>query len=264
MNEFRRLGDDPEVLNFLRDIQSLQKKKPGPTDDEECPVCDGYGYIITETTVKICDCLKQRQQERRLRNACIPLRYKNKTLDSFKADIDTRRLAVRQVRRFLQEFDQSNECPGLFLYGAPGTGKTHLSIGVLKELIQKGQSGLFYNMVTLVDDLRKQSSGSLAQDEEERLARLNQADVLVLDDLGAGRLTDFVQERIYAVIDQRYSQNRCLVVTSNLGLRKLEEQVTYPVLSRVRGMCFTVHTGDLDYRNPDLTPLPRKGDLSNP
>jgi DNA replication protein DnaC len=223
-------------------------------DEGECPLCDGYGYIVTPQDVQICSCLKKRQLGRRLNKASIPPRYKNKTLDTFKADVDARRLALRQVRRFVQEFEASCECPGLFLYGAPGTGKTHLAIGALRDLVEAGHSGLFYNMVTLMDHFRKQAMGTLAQEDEERLEHLAEVDVLVIDDLGAGRLTDFIQERMYALIDKRYSNNQCVIVTSNLGLRKLEEQVTYPVLSRVRGMCFTVNTGELDFRNPDFQP----------
>lgn len=259
MSEFKRLGDDPEVLNFLRDIQSLRKKTEDAfPDEEECPHCDGYGYIVTDSDVRICECLKKRQLERRLRHSNIPARYKSKTLETFKADLDSRRLALRQVRRFVEEFDSSPECPGLFLYGAPGTGKTHLAIGALKALIEKGKSGIFYNMVSLAQDFRKQASGEPDEDTVERLERVQDVDVLVLDDLGAGRLTDFVQEQIYSLVDHRYSENRCVIVTSNLGLRKLEEQITYPVLSRVRGMCFTVSTGDLDFRNPDLVPTAKK------
>ncbi len=223
-------------------------------DEGECPYCDGYGYIVTPTDVQICACLKKRQLRRRLGRAGIPQRYKNKDLDSFKVDIDSRRLALRQVRRFVQEFEASAECPGLFLYGAPGTGKTHLAIGALKDLIELGHSGMFYNMVTLMEHFRKQALGSLSHEDEERLDQLTEVDVLVIDDLGAGRLTDFIQERMYALIDRRYANNQCVIVTSNLGLRKLEEQVTYPVLSRVRGMCFTVNTGELDFRNPDFQP----------
>lgn len=223
-------------------------------EEEGCPFCDGYGYIVTPNDVQICSCLKKRQLGRRLNKASIPPRYKNKSLDSFKVDVDSRRLALRQVRRFVQEFEAASECPGLFLYGAPGTGKTHLAIGALKELIEAGHSGLFYNMVTLMEHYRKQAAGSLAREDEERLERMINTDILVIDDLGAGRLTDFIQERMYALIDHRYANNQCLIVTSNLGLRKLEEQVTYPVLSRVRGMCFTVNTGELDFRNPDFTP----------
>jgi DNA replication protein DnaC len=251
-------------LSFLRDIQSLQKgqgKTGGGTTEEGeeiCPYCDGYGHIITATDVQLCSCLRKRTYERNLKRANIPPRYKNKDLDTFKTEIDIQRLALRQVRRFVQEFEGASECPGLFLYGAPGTGKTHLAIGALKELIARGFTGLFLNIVTLVDSLRKQSAGSIPTEEENRLQLLEEVEILVLDDLGAGRLTDFIQERIYTLVDQRYSRNQCMIVTSNLGLRKLEEQVTYPVLSRVRGMCFTVNTGDLDFRNPDLQMKSRK------
>lgn len=242
-------------MSFLRDIQSLHRRNLETTpEQEECQICDGYGHIVSETDVRICDCLKGKQLEKRLAKSNIPTRYRSKSLENFKADVDDRRLAVRQVRRFVQEFDLATECPGLFLYGAPGTGKTHLAIGALRELVSRGRTGLFYNMVSLIQDFRKQAVGGLTDEESDRLGRLAEVDVLVLDDLGAGRLNDFVQEQTYSLIDKRYSNNQCVIVTSNLGLRKLEEQVTYPVLSRVRGMCFTVPTGELDFRNPDLTP----------
>lgn len=255
MNEFRKLGDDPEVLNFLADIQSLAAKgDPSPESDSDCPDCDGYGYIVTPDDVKVCHCLQERKGKRRLDKSNIPIRYKNKDLENFKATIDSRRLALRQVKRFIDEFDLADERPGLFLYGAAGTGKTHLAVGAVKELVARGYSCLFYNMVTLIGDLRQSHGYDLDREILERLDRLYEVDVLVLDDLGAGKLSEFVLEKTYSLIDQRYSNNQCLIVTSNLPMAELEKQITYPVFSRVRGMCFTVTTGELDYRNPDLAP----------
>ena len=261
MSEFKKIGDDREVLSFLKDIQSLPgmtSSLEGGEDESDCPYCDGYGYIVSERTVKICSCLRDRKDKRRIDKANIPPRYKNKTLDNFKADIDERRLAIRQVRRFVDEFDTSAEKPGLFLYGAPGTGKTHLAVGAIKELLRKGYSVLFYNAVSLMEDFRRLAPGDLNEEDQERLERLMKVDVLVLDDLGAGKLSEFVLEKTYSLIDKRYSNNQCLIVSSNKGMKELESLISYPVFSRVRGMCHTVMTGDLDFRNPDLQPGSRR------
>ena len=239
-------------MNFLKDIQSLPERIHLEDDDTDCPDCDGYGYIVTDNDVGICHCLAERNVNHRLERANIPKRYKNKTLDSFKPDIDSRRRSHGQVFRFAEDFAHQQERSGLFLYGPSGTGKTHLAIGALKELLATGLTGLFYNIVTLVGDLRLQAGGAAPQETLERIERSSQVDILVLDDLGASRISDFVQEQIYSIVDKRYSENRCLIVTSNLPLNELEKQITYPVFSRIKDMCLTVETGEIDFRVPDL------------
>lgn len=256
MNDFKKIGEDPKVLNFLRDIQSLAERGPTERVEEECPHCDGYGYIVTESDVRICHCLAERQLKKRLKKANIPKRYHSKTLDNFKADTDQRRTAVQRVRRFVKEFDASSEKGGLFLLGASGTGKTHLAVAALKELVERGHTGLFYNSSSMIRDFRNRAGGSIGEDENERLNRLVSSDILVLDDLGVTRLSDFVREQTYSIIDQRYSENKSLIVTSNLNMKELEEQVTYPVFSRVCGMCAIVNPGDIDFRIGGKSPKP--------
>ncbi|MCA9431026.1 MAG: ATP-binding protein, partial [Candidatus Omnitrophica bacterium] len=122
-------------MNFLRDIQSLAERGPTERVEEECPDCDGYGYIVTDNDVRICHCLAERQLRKRLKKANIPKRYLSKSLENFKNDTDQRRNALQRVRRYVKEFDSSSEKGGLFLLGAAGTGKTHLAVAALKELI---------------------------------------------------------------------------------------------------------------------------------
>jgi DNA replication protein DnaC len=248
MNDFKKIGEDPKVLNFLRDIQSLAERGPTEKVEQECPDCDGYGYIVTDNDVRICHCLAERQLRKRLKKANIPKRYQSKTLDNFKADTDQRRNAHHRVRKFVKEFDVSTERGGLFLLGAAGTGKTHLAVAALKELVEVGHTGLFYNSASLIRDFRNRVGGSITEEESDRLNRLVSVDILVIDDLGVTRLSDFVREQTYSIIDQRYSENKTLIVTSNLNMKELEEQITYPVFSRVCGMCAIVNPGDIDFR----------------
>ncbi|MCA9450215.1 MAG: ATP-binding protein, partial [Candidatus Omnitrophica bacterium] len=141
-------------MNFLRDIQSLAERGPTDQAEEGCPDCDGYGHIVTDSDVRICHCLADRQLKKRLTKANIPKRFQSKSLDNFKADIDQRRTALQRVRRFVKEFDVSAEKGGLFLLGAAGTGKTHLAVAALKELVEKGHTGLFYNAASMIRDFR--------------------------------------------------------------------------------------------------------------
>ncbi|MCB9769954.1 MAG: ATP-binding protein [Candidatus Omnitrophica bacterium] len=235
-------------MNFLRDIQSLAERGPTERVEEECPDCDGYGYIVTDNDVRICHCLAERQLRKRLKKANIPKRYLSKSLENFKNDTDQRRNALQRVRRYVKEFDSSSEKGGLFLLGAAGTGKTHLAVAALKELIEQGHTGLFYNSANLIRDFRNRVGGSNTEEEKDRLDRLVSVDILVIDDLGVTKLSDFVREQTYSIIDQRYSENKTLIVTSNLNMKELEEQVTYPVFSRVCGMCSIVNPGDIDFR----------------
>jgi DNA replication protein DnaC len=119
------------------------------------------------------------------------------------------------------------EKPLLFLTGEKGTGKTHLACAVLRAVAQRhGVAGRFWPVIDLLDRYRRASDPERATETVDDVdAAMRRVPLLVLDDLGAHRSTEFAEERLFALIDWRYREGQPLVVTSNVGLLELAPRV---------------------------------------
>ena len=203
----------------------------------------------------------------RLAGARIPARYEKKNFMSFSPDGNVRNKGVGKKKRqlleailqeadlFLHEFDPSKgEQKGLFMKGVVGCGKTHIAVAILKEVIAKGFTGLYYNMVDLLSDIRSTYGNNTSISEQELLDEIQAPDLLVLDDLGAEKTTEWVNDRLYLIIHRRYDSGKPILVTTNLGLDELAEKVGERTVSRICEMCdmFKSPFPDEDYRKAQM------------
>ena len=107
---------------------------------------------------------------------------------------------------------------GLLFYGPHGVGKTHLAIGILKDAIRtKGARGYFFETRDLLRLVRDTYNAKVEERELDVLKPVLEADLLVLDDLGAEKTSEWVQETLGLVINTRYNAQRPTVVTTNLS-----------------------------------------------
>lgn len=151
---------------------------------------------------------------------------------------------------------------GLYLAGQVGTGKTHAAWGALaawcraaavkpRTDVSRGTydtriapNVIFTRMTDLLDDLRP------GDESRQRIRDCQAAELLVIDDLGAEKPSEWTQERFYSVIDERYTRQRPLIVTSNLPPSKLAAQVGERSASRLAEMCEIVAMTGPDRRRP--------------
>ena len=144
---------------------------------------------------------------------------------------------------------------GLLLMGTCGVGKTHLSVAILQGLVEKGIACLFYEFGALLKEIQD-SYNPISQNSELRvLAPVYQAEVLVLDELGASKPTDWVRDTMMQIIGTRYNDRKLTIFTTNyLDARRqpadetLEDRVGTRLRSRLFEMCRTVHVDGEDYR----------------
>jgi DNA replication protein DnaC len=157
--------------------------------------------------------------------AAVPLRFQSFTLDNFPT-----KSALPAIR---QE-------GSLLLHGSFGTGKTALAVGLLRERIEMGTPSLFTTVTNLLDRIRATYSDRNGVDEEDVLARVKTIPFLVLDDLGAERVTDWVEEKLFTIINERHDELRATIFTTNLTPKELAAHIGERTAWRVVEMCTAV------------------------
>ena len=196
-----------------------------------------------------------------LQRAAIPARYEHCSLDSFNSAYPgaDRSLAAAQmqVRGFAANYPLDSR--GLILVGSIGAGKTHLAVGALKAVIaDRGDQGLFCDYRELLRLIQNSYNPQVFTTELEILNPVMNAEVLVLDDLGAIRPTEWVWDTVSLVLNSRYNNMRTTIITTNYpalppgagGLREetLGDRIGERMRSRLVEMCREVEMCGLDYR----------------
>ncbi len=183
-----------------------------------CPLCEDTGWKPATTDgvrrVVRCDCWRERTAAVRLADANIPRRYQHCTLDNFVAYNESLEKAVAMGRRIADAFPAV--ATGLFLEGQPGVGKTHIAVAVLKHVIERtGATGLFYDTRELLRVIRSTYDPAIRTTEIQVLRPVMVADLLVLDDLGAEKTSEWVDETMNLIVNTRYNERRLTLFTSN-------------------------------------------------
>jgi DNA replication protein DnaC len=157
--------------------------------------------------------------------------------------------AVERVEDYLARWDENREAGrGLYLCGGVGTGKTHLAVAVLNELVRRKRvPSLFVTVPELLDNLRE-TYNKPGRNLDEWMDAVQNADFLVLDDLGSERPTEWVRERIFVIVNHRYREALPTIFTSNIGPKDLAAQLSERTASRIIAMCEWIGLEGEDYR----------------
>lgn len=190
-----------------------------------CLRCGGSGWYITErdgiSGAERCECVRAARSQRIERAAGLPATYKSASFDNFvlPADNPTARTGLGtvllQVKNFVREFPNP-ERPGLLLIGDTGTGKTHLAIAALRALITKGFDGVFFDYQELFEKIRSGYDEASGTSEREAYRTALDSEVLMIDDLGAQRYKEWVEDTITSIITYRCNHRKPLIATTNL------------------------------------------------
>ena len=246
-----------------------------PTDKDVCPVCGKRlrmkmtlpeGFNPREVTVRTaCACEQEafrREKEAResadrrrrlaeLKSASMmEARFFESTFDNYEVAPGNEK-AFRNAQRYVTDFvAMEREGQGLLFIGQPGTGKTFTAACIANALLKQGIPVIAMSLVRMLDRL----SSFDADENAHVLALMNEARLLVLDDLGAERATETALERVYTIIDARYRSKKPMIVTTNISLAEFKacDDMRYErIYQRVTQTCFPVVLTGPCMRNED-------------
>ncbi len=241
-----------------------------------CPRCGGAGVRILPNpsggnTLETCECQVEQRVARLMKRAGIPTRYEHCSLDSYEASFPgadhSLAAAHLMARRFVDGYPATTSGRGLLLTGSIGVGKTHLAVGILQALIvEKSVHGLFCDYRELLKEIQNSYNPQVAVTEMEILQPVFDAEVLVLDELGAAKPTDWVWDTVALVLNTRYNDKRTTLITTNYadlppggvtasngagrGPREetLGDRIGERMRSRLAEMCVLVEMRGKDFR----------------
>jgi DNA replication protein DnaC len=235
-----------------------------PNDDQKgitvpspaCPLCSGTTWEFVEGKgVRPCGCRLKERRDKLIADARIPKLYVDSSLQNYQPSTQepSQLRAYNYAHALVRDYPAVDR--GILLMGESGVGKTHLSVAILRALIEKGIECRFYEYRSLLKEIQSSYNPNTNTSEMEVLAPLFECEVVALDELGAAKPTQWVQDTIGLIINSRYNEKKLTILTTNyLDQRQasmdetLGDRIGTRLRSRLYQMCKTVLIEGEDYR----------------
>ena len=227
----------------------------------DIPLLDGSGDKKKMTVHCMCRCMRlemdgyekrmrfeddQRRIEELRRLSLMDARLRKTCFASYR-ETDENRKAFIIAKNYVENFDvMFAKGQGLLFWGNVGTGKSYTAAAIANELLKRMQPVIMTSFVKLINDM-----GSFENDDSSYIAKLNRAKLLIVDDLGAERGTDFSLEKVYDIIDSRYRSGKPIILTTNLELSHMKscDDTRYSrIYDRIFEMCYPVKVDGMSWR----------------
>lgn len=195
--------------------------------------------------------------ERLIRNSNLGERFKSRTFEAFKVNNDNQS-AFDTCKRYADNFnDIKGKGTGIIINGSYGAGKTHLAVAIAHEVIRQGYQPIFGTAPNLLDKVRTSYDGGDSKETEQQIINsyIN-CDLLIIDDLGKEKPTEWTLQKLYQILDTRYEKNKPVIITTNYSMEKLKNRLTVndnfetaaAIVSRIYEMCQGIVLNCEDYR----------------
>lgn len=255
-------------------LKKHQIKQTDYTDEEgflNCGDChtrrEYYAKAIDEHLPCLCQCRLETREKEEIEEqnkkdmefikslkevSMMDARFLESKFENFK-ETEYNSFNLKLCKRYAYDFKEMQEKnQGLIMLGPPGTGKTYASACIANHLLDHKTSVVMTSFVNLLSIM--QSFKDNKEPDTELLRKINKAKLLVIDDLGAERTTDYAIEKVYHIIDSRYRNQQPIILTTNNNFDALKEEtdIRYTrIYDRIFSMCYPMEFGGLSFRKKE-------------
>lgn len=255
------------IDNISANVPDAEKEYFGEDGFLHCAVCHARTetrFVVKELSIDkmvrcACDCRmkeieaeeerKRKEEHERKRRICFPEAEMHEW--TFANDDRQNEKLSDAMNNYVQKFSEFRSTgKGLLMYGPTSTGKTYFSACIANALIDRGYSVLMTNFARLTNTIQ-----GMYQGRQEYIDGLNDYDLLIIDDLGTERSSEYMQEMVYNIIDSRYLSGLPFIITTNLTadeLKKPEERAYKRIYERILQRCFPVEVVGVNRRRTEL------------
>lgn len=251
LSTFAAVVEDDDIANAERRLRQCARCPEGGGECARPEERDWGKEPYWDETIRYRYCGKWHEHilRERLGEYGVPERMRAKTLTNFLADTESAVKAKKRVTEFLSNYEtfRKKDMNGFLFSGSHGVGKTHIAAAILRALVERRilRSACFVPAITLTNNLRADGD---VRPIVEHYARV---DMLVVDDLGAQRTTPWVREQLGQIIDDRWSNQRPIICTSNGKLSACQGMLGERAFSRLNSMVNFVQIEGRDRRVPE-------------
>lgn len=200
----------------------------------DCPICEDRGYLSDGT---LCSCYQQERMQNIMAQSGMSAAMQQYRFDNFYLDGFDKPEDIQKKLEWCQQFAHQivagtcKDC--LFMRGDVGRGKTHLSSAIANVVLSGGKTVIYKRAADLFDMIRQYKYEEGTDRWHEVLEQLIGCDLLVIDDLGAERTTDFVTEQLVLLLEERNYRNKPWIINSNLKLSQIQDTYNTRVSDRI-------------------------------
>mgnify|MGYP003396866396 CR=1 FL=1 len=236
-----------EVHGFFENVGMIVG---GRTVWSGCTLC---AYEKIEKENKMLAIEAERRHTRRIFEATgLPRRFEGKSLTSYRATEKGQRNALETALKYVEDLDGNLATgAGLLFYGKPGTGKTHLAVGIALEFIENNLSVIYTRAGAIVREVKESWGRKATQTESQIYEKYARPDLLIIDEIGRQFGTDTERMILFEVINARYEQRKPVLAVTNLDGANLAECLGAATLDRLRE-CGTSVCFDWESMRPKL------------
>lgn len=244
----------PNQKTKSHSLKAVPKPGQEAASPYQCQKCDDTGMeFVDGKGARICGCRKLKAKKDQFESVRLPRRYDGFHFSTYTPQSPSQAAAFKFAQGLTHEYPAVDR--GLLMMGTVGVGKTHLAVSILKGLTERGFNCLFYEFGTLLKEIQDSYNPNTHASELSVLAPVLNTEILVLDELGASKPTDWVRDTMAHVINSRYNDRKLTIFTTNyLDDRRndreetLEDRIGTRLRSRLFEMCKTVVLDGRDYR----------------
>lgn len=213
-----------------------------------CPECKDTGYVEKDGKTVYCNCFLELLKKCACEeiNRLSPLSLS--TFDTFELDYYPNESTAEGVSPYLRMTKILNYCKlfakdfdgtgrSILMRGATGLGKTHLSLAIANEVIEKGYYAVYVSAPSVLAKLENAHFNYDNAEEERLMQTLSDCDLLIIDDLGTEFATQYTKAAIYNIFNNRLLKNKPVIINTNMTIRELEATYSQRFVSRIMGEC---------------------------